>query len=418
MEVTEMVEKKRIAFVTTGAFPVPAVRGGAAEALVEELLEENEIEQKAEFTVISIADDEAARVGKEKYPHTAFAFIRPAGFWIKLDQVIHFFAYQVFHSSRHLAYKTMFQRLNYIRKTAVYLHEQKFDRVVYENQMALLWTLKYKDNSEIYRNRYYFHLHNHPARYAGNEKLAADSARILAVSSFIGHAFASHIGIDYTDEKFYVLRNAVDEKLFNPSAVSEEQVSEIRKKLNLQNKQVILFLGRLIPGKGVAELLKAYQQMKTENTVLLIVGSFNFNNAEHSPYEKVLQDLIQEIGTDKVRFTGYVNHDEVPAYYQLADLVILPSTCDDAAPLAVIETMMMHRPLITTTVGGIPEYADPSCAVLLDNDEHLVEKITETADDLLSDSRRRAQMSENAAAVTKNWNLKKFYEDFLRGVSA
>lgn len=117
-----MVSRQRIAFVTTGAFPVPAVRGGAAEALVEELLKENEIEQNAEFTVISIADEEAEKAGKENYPHTSFAFIRPDGFWIGLDKVVHFFAYQVFHSSRHLAYKTMFQRLNYIRKVSVYLH--------------------------------------------------------------------------------------------------------------------------------------------------------------------------------------------------------------------------------------------------------------------------------------------------------
>ena len=418
MEVTEMVSRKRIAFVTTGAFPVPAVRGGAAEALVEELLKENEVEQKAEFTVISISDEEAAEAGKENYPHTSFAFIQPALFWIGFDKVVHFFAYQVFHSSRHLAYKTMFQRLNYIYKVSVYLHEQKFDKVVYENQMALLWTLKYKNNSELYQNKYYFHLHNHPARYAGNEKLAAGSDRILAVSSFIGHAFAKHIGIDYTEDKFYVLRNVVDEKLFDPDTVSEDSVSKIREKLNLQNKQVILFLGRLIPGKGVAELLKAYQQMKTENTILLIVGSFNFNNAEHSPYEKVLQDLIQKIGTDQVRFTGYVDHDQVPVYYQLADLVILPSTCDDAAPLAVIETMMMHRPLITTTAGGIPEYADPSCAVLLENNEHLIQEITRTADELLNDPERRKAMSENAAEVTKDWTLKRFYEDFLRGVDA
>ena len=164
--------------------------------------------------------------------------------------------------------------------------------------------------------------------------------------------------------------------------------------------------------------MRAFKQLNEDNTVLLIVGSFNFNSTEKSPYEDELNQLIHEIGKDKVLFTGYISHDDVPKYYCLGDIVILPSTCEDAAPLAVIETMRMRRPLITTTMGGIPEYADPSCSILLENDENLVENIRKTAKELLADEERRNEMSENAAKVSSKWNLKTFYQNFLEIINA
>ena len=83
-------------------------------------------------------------------------------------------------------------------------------------------------------------------------------------------------------------------------------------------------------------------------------------------------EILDRIGRDKVIFTGYIPHEELPKYYALADLVVLPSTCEEAAGLTVIEAMMMQRPVITTTMGGIPEYTNPECAVLLENDEYFV----------------------------------------------
>ncbi len=403
----------KIAIVTNGAFPVPAVRGGAVEALVEMLLKENEIYREADITLFSIYDPLALKAGTA-YPSVHFRFIRPAEHWLKLDSGIHKVAYEYLKKQNHLSYKTIFQRLDFLYQVAAGLHENDYDAVVFENQMASLWALLYKDNRKKYKGKYYFHLHNHPEKYARSEKLVSEAAKIICVSSFIGHAFASHIGIPYTDEKFAVLTNVVDEELFDPENVPEEKVQAVRDKLGTGERKVILFLGRLMEGKGVRELLQAYRILDREDTVLVIVGSFNFGNAEHSPYEEELNALIEAIGRDRVIFTGYVDHSEVPAYYLAGDVVCMPSTCEDAAPLAVIEALRMKRPLITTTMGGIPEYADPSCAIMLENDENLPQSLAEAIGRLLDDPGQRAVMSENAGEISKPRTLGSYYHNFLK----
>lgn len=314
-----MTAKKRIAIVTNGAFPVPAVRGGAVEALVEMLLKENEIYREADITLFSIYDPLALKAGVS-YPSVRFRFIRPSAFWYRLDSLIHRAAWDILKKENHLSYKTIFQRLDYLYQVAADLDRNDYDAVVFENQMASLWALLYKDNQKKYEGKYYFHLHNHPEKYARSEGIVSRCAKIICVSSFIGKAFAARIGIPF-DERFAVLKNVVDEQLFDPASVDPAKVAEVKEKLHTGDRKIVLFLGRLMEGKGVRELLQAYRKMDRDDTVLVIVGSFNFGDASHSPYEEELDCLLEEIGKDRVVFTGYVDHNEVPAYYLAADAV-------------------------------------------------------------------------------------------------
>ena len=107
-----------------------------------------------------------------------------------------------------------------------------------------------------------------------------------------------------------------------------------------------------------------------------------------------------------------MNHDNLPAYYAAADLVILPSVGDDAANLAAIETMMMHRPLISTTIGGIPEYVQDG-GILLDYRKNLPEKIAATAEDLLSHPDKCSALTARAAEISKDRTVASFYRNFL-----
>ena len=177
---------------------------------------------------------------------------------------------------------------------------------------------------------------------------------------------------------------------------------------------MILFCGRLIEGKGVRELLLAYEMMNRPDTKLVIVGSFNYNSTEKSPYEDKLMEILDRIGRDRVIFTGYIPHEELPKYYALADLVVLPSTCEEAAGLTVIEAMMMQRPVITTTMGGIPEYTNPECAVLLENDESLPEQIRNAMEDLLDSPAKCQAMKDAQKEYTKIFSLAEYYHRFVR----
>ena len=65
---------KKICFITQCSLPIPTVKGGAVETLVEYLLDENEIDKNFEFTVYSIADKEADKISK-KYKYTTIKYI-------------------------------------------------------------------------------------------------------------------------------------------------------------------------------------------------------------------------------------------------------------------------------------------------------------------------------------------------------
>ena len=407
------MKKLRTVIVTNGAYPVPAVRGGGAESLVESLLQQNEIFQSLDLTLVSIADAEAVKASAG-YPHTKFVFLEPSGITKAADRIMHYTADDLLHRKDHLAFKTPLERLDYIRRAAGYLASQSFDRVILENQMALLWTMKYRNNAERYKDRYYLHIHNHPARYAGNEQTAAKARKIICVSEFIGRSFAHNIGISYTADKFSVLKNTVDETLFDPSKVSPEDIHALRQKYGLQGKRLILFVGRLIEGKGVRELLQAYRNTETPDTVLMIIGSLNYDSDESSPYEEELKKLRHEIGEEKVILTGYVPHAQLPVYYASADLCVFPSTCEEAAGLTVLEAMFMNRPLITTTMGGIPEYTNEDCAVLLNNDDQLVTQLRENIDRLLNDSTACEKQKISQKQLVRTMHLSDYYHGFVR----
>ena len=95
-----------------------------------------------------------------------------------------------------------------------------------------------------------------------------------------------------------------------------------------------------------------------------------------SPFEQKLRDLASNpVVKDRIIFTGFVNYEDMPAIYAMADICVLPSIWDDPAPLAVIESLVSGKPLITTRSGGIPEYADEQSAIILERDEKLQERL-------------------------------------------
>ena len=403
---------KKIAIITNGAFPVPAVKGGAMETLVEEIVQENERFQDAELTVVSVADSDAEEASRQ-YHHSAFVFLKASPFLTSLDYGIHYLAENVFHAKNHLAFKTTLQRCGYILSVGKHISKQNYDVLVFENQMAQLWSLKIDGNLHKYKGKYYFHLHNHPARYAHAESMVRNCNSIICVSEFIGRAFASHVGMNYGPEKFSVLKNAIDTDLFCPAHLNKTEIESLRNKYVKKNQELILFTGRMMPGKGVIELIRAFIRMKNQNAVLVVVGSFNFNDHSANPFENQIK-IEAAPARDRIVFTGYIDHQQLPGYYAMADFAVLPSTIEEAAGLTVIEAISMHLPLITTTMGGIPEYADDSCALMINNDSQLIDHLAEAMDEMSQNDELRMRLKDGAVKKSGKWTLENYYNKFMK----
>jgi glycosyltransferase involved in cell wall biosynthesis len=129
-----------------------------------------------------------------------------------------------------------------------------------------------------------------------------------------------------------------------------ENKEKIWEELNLENKKVVLYVGRLIDLKGVDYLINAFYKLlkEHEDTVLLIVGD--------GPEKSKLEILAGKLGIkDNVIFTGNIENSLLGGYYLLSNVFVLPSITTyfaDACPLVVNEAMYFGKPVITSDAVG------------------------------------------------------------------
>ena len=140
----------------------------------------------------------------------------------------------------------------------------------------------------------------------------------------------------------------VDAEKFKP--VSKATVKKLKRELLgiEQNVKVILFVGRLHPEKNIETLFYAYKKVLEthRNVILAVVGT--------GPEGKNCREMVERLGlTDKVKFLGYIPHEQIPKYYNVADIYVLTSIWEEWSN-TIMEAMASCVPVIATNVGGNP----------------------------------------------------------------
>jgi glycosyltransferase involved in cell wall biosynthesis len=186
---------------------------------------------------------------------------------------------------------------------------------------------------------------------------------------------------------------------------------DIRKqyKIPLDNK-LILYVGRLSEQKGVIELIKAFKMLKRKKTTLLVVGSAMFNTDIHNEYEKSL--AIEASGIDVI-FTGHVMNSLLTSYYKSADVAVFPSLRDEAAGMTILEAITCKVPVITTNIGGIPEYVNGNVVTILDVNDDIIESLSENLTYILDNDVWAKQRALKAYELSLSYSSKIYYEDFI-----
>lgn len=147
-------------------------------------------------------------------------------------------------------------------------------------------------------------------------------------------------------EMIYTAPNAVDVEFFEQRAQeSRDHASTLRQALQLPGRY-FLFVGRLVPEKGVFDLLQAYGALATELRAaigLVLVGEGNARPE--------LEKLAAAIVPGAVHFPGFVHREQLPSYYSLAEALVFP-TRSDPWGLVVNEAMACGLPVIASSVAG------------------------------------------------------------------
>jgi len=175
-----------------------------------------------------------------------------------------------------------------------------------------------------------------------------------------------------------------------------------KRKLKLDNRFIVLFVGRLIQKKGIDALLKVASRVDPE-MVFVFVG------------DGPLADKIKEESKikDNVMFIGKVSEEDLVKYYNAADVLILPSRYEEGFARVVLEALSCGTPLIASKRGCLPEMVDSSVgALIVPTVENITKTLThfchsrERLDGLRKNCRRYAEQrfgESNAEHIVKNY---------------
>lgn len=198
----------------------------------------------------------------------------------------------------------------------------------------------------------------------------------------------------YPRERCFRAVNCVDtERVENEIERCRPLVPRLRTTLDLTDHAVILFVGALTAGKKIHRLLHAFARVheRLPQTRLLIVG----DGADRAR----LEALARELGIASITvFTGQVIED-VAAYYQVADLFVLPGL----GGLVVSEALTHGVPVICTFGDGCEvDYIRDGISgyrLVSDEDEQVVAYLADKMMAVLGDPQRLAQMRHEARRV-------------------
>lgn len=388
---------KKICIMMPSIMPVPAVLGGAVETLVEMLIEENEKNPVFEFTVLSAYNEEAKKISK-KYKYTKIIYINANS---KFEGMYNKYIFRPIKKITKLALPDIPLRLKmvkYIKK-----NNDNFDWILYEGgeTYSLLFYRKLWDVSKVL-----LHLH---WTCKSNNRLDSSYAYCLSISDFVGNEWK--VNSKKANKSFITFKNCIDIKKFTKKISNEENIM-LKRSLGIKEDDfVLIFTGRIIPEKGVKELLQSISLIKDKAIKVIIIGSSNFGINIKTKYEIEIERLVDELG-EKVVFTGYVENRDLYKYYNISNIAIIPSIWEEPAGLVVTEAMACGKPIITTATGGIKEYTDENCAIFINNKNRVEEELAEKIIYLMNNKEICEQMSKYAKEKANKYDSKSYLNNF------
>jgi len=198
------------------------------------------------------------------------------------------------------------------------------------------------------------------------------ASKVLVISKKLSEKILE-LGIP--QNKIMITYNMVNTKIFNP------QVKTSFKKEIKTKKPIILFVGNLVPQKGVEYLIKAKKLLKKDSKLVIVGGG---------PLLKKLKKIVKEENIKDVIFTG--PRTDINNIMAAADIIVQPSI-HEGFSIVLLEAMAMAKPVIATKVGGIPEIVDENVGILVEPKKP--RELANAIEKLLSDEKLRKKLGEN-----------------------
>jgi len=359
----------KIVLVCTEKLPVPCVRGGAIQTYIDGILPY--LSKEHDVTVVSVTDPSLPErevkngVRYERYAPGDSDF--------------------------------------YYQAVADFVGKETFDWVILYNRPKYLPLVA----DAAPHSRFLLSMHNemfHAKKITPElaHRCLSRVESVVTVSQFI----ADGIGDLFPDyqHKLKPVYAGVDLDRFQPRWASgqQERRASLLAEHDLEDRKVVLCVGRLTDKKGPHILLNAFPKVLEQHpsAVLLLVGSKWYGKNEENGYVRDLKKQAQQLG-DAVRLTGFISPDRVQDYFLLGDIFVCASQWQEPLARVHYEAMATGLCILTTVRGGNSEVIIPEKNGLLVTDYENPDAFSEPINYLLSNLDLAEDMGRNGRHLSE-----------------
>lgn len=387
----------KIAIITSGVLPIPAVQGGAVENLIDYCLEYNERHHIHDITTYSVYDKKVKNHPALTSNTNHYKYINTSSRLAKILKYIYLRIRGKKKEYYHYSVEYFFERALWL------IRQKKYDIVIVENRPGYALKLNGKTKAKLVLHQENDYLNNQTPQ---NQKIYDAFDLIINTSSYITKRVTT---INPNDTKCKTVLNGIDTNRF----YAAKPIS--RQQLGLEeNDFIIVYSGRLKKEKGILELIHAINRLQPPKVKLLIIGANSYgSNQKSTKFIRELEDESQKI-RNQVLFTGYIDYLQIPSYLKMADIAVVPSMWEEPFGLTVVEAMAAGLPLITTRSGGIPEICE-GVATIIDR-EDIVNNLASAILDLYDHPEKRKQMAAASLERSKLFDKDSYAKNYFKAL--
>lgn len=196
--------------------------------------------------------------------------------------------------------------------------------------------------------------------------------------------FGEKVAVKYADEIIVLSKGVQDyfrdtygrETRFIPNGVNRPEIREaelIKERFGLDKDGYVLFLGRLVPEKGLRYLIKSFKEIDTEKKLVIAGGA-----SDTDGFTTELKELAKD--DERILFTGFIQGQMLDELYSNAYIYCLPSDLE-GMPLSLLEAMSYGNCCVVSDINECAEVVEDKAVTFRKSDvEDLREKLQRLCD--------------------------------------
>lgn len=211
-------------------------------------------------------------------------------------------------------------------------------------------------------------------------------------------------------QDIYFAPFSVDNDFFRSRQLDADEATGFRREHGLDpNRPVILFASKMTPGKRGMDLVRAYERIRRRGVeAQLVMAGDGFER-------EAMQQYVADRDIPDVSFPGFVNQSELPRWYSVADIFVLP-TENDAWGLVLNEVMTASVPVVSTWGAGASYDLIHEKETGFVYDAGNVDALSDVLEKLATDQQKLQKMGEAARELIDEWGLEATVDGYVKAV--